>query len=1199
MSIDISNYLPPVPPRHEGEEATSAMLMAGREFRKYKAIGRGIEKDEDDEYFKHQRIVRQFLVYNDRLLLFHDAGTGKTRTALGFINEIVNGSLRNIYRNVVISGPSETLKKPWLDNPEVKKFQNNVIYKTHYELSTMDPRKLSSSVIILDEAHMLTSSKMITLDFDRSVDHRNAANKTNILDKYLGVWNVIQRASFCKVLVLTATPMQNTADEFFPLINLVLPMDKQVKDKNVSEERLLDLMVGRVSYVGRADEGIDIEYSMDPELVDVLTKFMFTHGVQADVIYIDETEGGEISFSVPRSDIFKMELTDGSYIVVNGNDIVENKTSESVAVLSSGQEVQGGEEYGVILVRDNKDGSNKYNIVKGWQNEYIGISIPAFLSETLKLPLETPIVESFMSPAQSLILRNKSKNENPTDEEPDIERDDRKGSGVLELRGDVIAITDNSPLDILPHSMYTASSLYFTAMCIMAASVPEGISLRGPWNSISKFEPGKNIFFSDMVDSNRGGIEKFANMLQSIGYERLPSDPAMSLGNSPRFMINPNPAQISFFNRTENWDGSKCHICLYSEKISVGVSFKDVRHIHMVPSWSPSTNTQASFRGIRAGGDVTLKSMIGNFKKRIYRHISAMSPAYSTKNDWWEGVIDRDDVYRDLGTFSDCINYDRSDLKYTVMEDAVKVTDTFIGRGFRSVPDPVVYPGYHKHAGGVLVEKDEYANSFINTTAYRLSRSIEKDVDISRIRRLYRIAAMDCDLNYNRNVLPPKYNNTELCDYQDCSYVCLPGSRGLEIIIDTADPETGDDIRWERDDWAPMSPFEKSTLEAYSSLSERMKNMVMTDITNIFSKSHQGFVSYYNLMTDLHARHPNISEGQITQIIINILFGGFVIDDIMGNRCTLRYQGDILYLLPVYEIEKLQKIEIEGSVIHSFLSPPQIEVSSGIISLNDIIRRVPSKDDLINIYNNIPVTSDPVSYVYSRPFEESVLIIEGSYLSYIQSGAENPIQTEFRKYFFQATVSDINKIFDKQKQLIKPKYPAWSGNDNSKTIYFHFLYHMHPSVTARKTISETSPVKYAVENDGFGWGTDAEQKSLYEIANSMTNQNLAELKRLSASRIEEIMREKGGEGNKYSIIGLIDNKKKFEDSKSLSYFKILREDYTKESSKDAQGQVCMTMDAAKIKKDILQPFNLNITDTRKEDICKVALEVLSRNNILY
>lgn len=1168
MSLDLSSYLPPAPPRHTGDEATSGRLMVSREFRKYKAEGRGIEKDEDGEYFKHQRIVRQYMVYNDRLLLFHDAGTGKTRTALGFINEIVTGSLRRIFRKVIISGPSETLKRPWLDNPEVKNLGVDVTYKTHYELSTMTPSEAESSIIILDEAHMLTSSKLISLDFDRGEDHRNSGNRTNISDKYLGVWNVIQKSLFCKVLVLTATPMQNTVFEFYPLMNLVLPLSEQITQRDLPEDRLMELMIGRVSYVGRADEGLDIEYAMDEDLVMKLVRFMFANGVQNDVIYIDENGTGEVEFYSPRGDFVKMEFEDQTYMIYHLGDNIENTSKYSPD--------------------DVEYSDGKYKLKGDLEDVYVGISIPTFLPESLKLSLEAPIVESFMSPAQSLILRNMSRTETVGDDVEDVE--EKKVSGVLELRGDVIAITDHSPLNNLPHSMYTSSSIYFTAMCIMVASLPEGLVLQDPWKSMDKFEQGKNIFFSEMVDSNRGGIEKFANMLRSLGYERLPSDPTSNLGPSPRFMINPSPGQISFFNQKENSDGSRCHICLYSEKISVGVSFKDVRHIHIIPSWSPSTNTQAMFRGIRAGGDSELISKIGVFKKRVYRHVSAMSPAYSTRYDWWTEFLKEDNIYYTLDSFSSCVMYDREELKYTVMEDDKKVTDTFIGRGFRNIPDPVLYPGFHKHVGGTLVKTGPYENSFINTTAYRLSRSIEKDILLARVRRLYRVAAMDCDLNYNRNVLPPVYDSTELCDYQECSYVCLPGSRGLEIMIDTADPETGDDIRWDRDEWVPVSSYANSTNEYYSTTSAGTRKMIMDNITGLFSKSHQGFMGYWNLMTTLHGLHPEISEGMIMEIILEMLFGGHIISDVLGNRCTIRNQGDILYLKPVYEIEKLQKIETEGSVIHTFLNPPQIEVSSGILSLEDIIQPPPSKSALVAIYRGIPSDS-PVNYVYSRPFEASVRVIEGAYLSYVKTGIENPISREFGKYFFKTSAGDIEKIFDRQRQLIRPSYPAWSGNEGSKTIHFHFLYHMHPSVVARKTISESSPVKYTFEADdaGFGWGTDAEQKTLYDMAIKMTNENIKIIKRRSADIIK----------GKYSVIGLIDNKKKFEDVNSLQYFKILREEVGKEAAKEAQGQVCMTMDANKIKKDILQSFNVNVSETRKEVLCQTVLDQLSSNNLLY
>lgn len=64
----------------------------------------------------------------------------------------------------------------------------------------------------------------------------------------------------------------------------------------------------------------------------------------------------------------------------------------------------------------------------------------------------------------------------------------------------------------------------------------------------------------------------------------------------------------------------------------------------------------------------------------------------------------------------------------------------------------------------------------IDVNMYILSR--EKDKKIKKIERFLKIAAVDCNINYRRNVRPTDTNGSRSCDYMICDYKCVSGDPG-------------------------------------------------------------------------------------------------------------------------------------------------------------------------------------------------------------------------------------------------------------------------------------------------------------------------------------------------------------------------------------------------------------------------------------
>lgn len=274
MDLVIEQFLPKYPSIQEDDTMDPYSqnfydaLYNKKEFNELKLLPRSIERtrgDEPGDLLKHQKIVNRYMssyTLYDSLLVLFEMGSGKACTAIGTIEQLRKQT--NAYKGAIILSRNKLLldnfKKELLftctkrgeyypqeyfelsprDREQKKEFENKANKKMNsfYQFSTIETfsrqirdqldinitLKYSNYIIVIDEAHHLGTK------------YSTNSVPTTFKDYLERIQNPIYRDMFRflhiiknkKVLLLTGTPMRDSVDELPDLLNLILPLDKQL-----------------------------------------------------------------------------------------------------------------------------------------------------------------------------------------------------------------------------------------------------------------------------------------------------------------------------------------------------------------------------------------------------------------------------------------------------------------------------------------------------------------------------------------------------------------------------------------------------------------------------------------------------------------------------------------------------------------------------------------------------------------------------------------------------------------------------------------------------------------------------------------------------------------------------------------------------------------------------------------------------------
>ena len=264
----------------------------------------------EGELFNHQKIIARFLsghtIY-DALLLIHEMGTGKSCAAFGAIEEIRNsypgykGAVvltkgerigTNLMKELAYVctknkyNPDETGDTQLTENMRKRRLKS--LTSVYYSFNTFEifAKKLArkSDDDIVNEF----SNKVLMID---EVHNLRLYGKSEDSQIYIQIHRLFHLVKNCKKIIMSGTPMKDDPNEIATMLNLILPIDKQLPTgkaftdeylesdehgieyvKENKKDLLKSYMNGRVSFLRSMSSVVKIKYV--GEVIPPLTKFI-------------------------------------------------------------------------------------------------------------------------------------------------------------------------------------------------------------------------------------------------------------------------------------------------------------------------------------------------------------------------------------------------------------------------------------------------------------------------------------------------------------------------------------------------------------------------------------------------------------------------------------------------------------------------------------------------------------------------------------------------------------------------------------------------------------------------------------------------------------------------------------------------------------------------------------------------------------
>lgn len=553
------------------------------------------EKEERPEQkgvpLKHQEFLARFLspkTLNDEMLLFHQVGTGKTCTAIS-IAELC-ASMNPSMKKSVILVKGETFIKNFTNElafqcttgqyvPEnyekltskEKIFRLNRNIRNKYEINTFytfakEISKYSDEIIEKNY-----SNRVIIIDEVHNIKDTEKKRKEEKVYVYKQIHRILHLAKNRKIILLSATPMKDNSNEFASILNLILPLDRQLPrgkefnemffqdDKLKNIKKLKEYIRGKVSFL-RTMESEVVKMNIGKNIGELIHTL------------VDNDTMSEFQSQIYESAFRKDKSSDSLENITEINEEINEEISEEINEDKRGL-YDNSRQASLFVFPNGKYGSEGYNDTDNMKN-VSGIGVKSALDVVQKEEKSKKAV--FSNKLISILTKNN---------------------------------TLKSPIDIL-NEIGKYSSKYKNAL--------EHIILH----------PKENCFvYSKFVKGS--GLVVFSELLKLLGYKESKGneDITRQEGQVLRFALLTEKIteklekNIKLFNTPENRHGKYIQVLLGSPLISEGRSFYNVRQIHILtPHWNISETEQAIGRGIRAFSHREL-SENERFVK-VYRHCS-------------------------------------------------------------------------------------------------------------------------------------------------------------------------------------------------------------------------------------------------------------------------------------------------------------------------------------------------------------------------------------------------------------------------------------------------------------------------------------------------------------------------------------------------------------------------------------------------
>ena len=766
---DLLAYYPP----HDTPNIQT-IFTAKKEFNELKASATEPPPQKGD-FFKHQKLIQRFMRAVDKLLILHEAGTGKTctllsvsefyemmsRTLEGMSNSLLrkgfpikktyiivrNEILRDEFINQLVcvctTGKYETkyvkdakdersrmtrIKKEighWYEILTFSQFSNKInirkkegidakgrnIYRIESKMSDEEIKNEFSNCLFF--ADEIHNLRNVEGDFGEISDEDKESSMLN----YTSLYKVFHTANNIKIMLATATPMINEPSDLVPILNLLLPENKRVEDgTDFSKWRLDDfekLVRGMVSFVRVLDTGIDLDYQGE-----VINGTVNVAGKQVEASSIIDATMMSPFQSRGYLDADMKEGKGGKSGIRKAARHASNFVFPREIMMKQGKATFDDEAIG----RYGVDGFEKYVIEEDgnyrFTPEFVKLVQPFLVNIDGEEEAYT-YLNDFSSKFMNII------------------------QACEEDAGSCFCYTDD---------FATASGAILLGLCFEIFG-------------FKKFNPSTMAFESTGTNKNTGLCSKDESEEKSVKI-KIKKEKRYAILTSDSADREEVRNLLRLFNSKENMNGEYIKVFIASRKAREGLNLANVQNIHLVnPSWNYSNMYQAIYRAIRATSHVEL---LNSLKDRAI--LEGKNP-----NDVRVNIK----IYQHCSIISD--------------EPDIQELSSEIGR----------------------------QESSVELQMYLWSE--RKDRTNSIVMRMLKQCALDCQINKERNQRPTDKDGSQICNYAKCNYKCVdPEPKDLDFT--TYDVYYKDELI-EKIKIKLMELFEKKNTYTTNEIFENIKDL--------------------------------------------------------------------------------------------------------------------------------------------------------------------------------------------------------------------------------------------------------------------------------------------------------------------------------------------------------------------------------------
>lgn len=290
--MDYEDFLPNYP--DVDDPKLQQKILNKKEFfeLRLQRLTRQVERVPEDHLQRHQRLIQRFLSVQtpfDELLVYHETGTGKTRAAFAATEQVLLGETRDFRRVIFLAKGDDQLENALIElvsyarqTARFRDFQPTEEVSVEKQIR----RALSGTYLFqtwatfsgkrglsrMDDAQMLAEYNNTIFIVDEVHNIRGQRDPSQTYTQLHRLFHVLKNR---KVILMSGTPMRDQVSELADVMNLILPLDRQLPivdaftqryvhpttNEIVNAEELKTFIRGRVSFLRAVpDEGVQKVY---------------------------------------------------------------------------------------------------------------------------------------------------------------------------------------------------------------------------------------------------------------------------------------------------------------------------------------------------------------------------------------------------------------------------------------------------------------------------------------------------------------------------------------------------------------------------------------------------------------------------------------------------------------------------------------------------------------------------------------------------------------------------------------------------------------------------------------------------------------------------------------------------------------------------------------------------------------------------